>query len=286
MHCDERERMRFTVEPDFVRVYYDPPGTDDLHLISVKNVRFTVLRSRRNASSGLAADLDVSVSDNLDALMGLEDVLREDVQAFISSDNDGRFPSGGIENRMLLHRVQAPHQIVTRLRFLGGRFGELVADLAAGESAVANIALMGLKISRGEIFPVWRVTRMAAIENQAPITSVAQPPQPDSEPDDEEEPEPTDKGPTNNEDHHEDHHEDGNEDCEHDDGNEDGNEDCEHEDGNEDCEHELGEVIEEEEPSREVMLRRLRDELVSDIDAKFDGLFHASSASRRNAPAE
>ena len=188
-HCDdEEERMRFSVDNDFVRVYYDPPGASDLHLLCVKNVEFTVLRSHhekdviQGKTSVVIADLDVSVTNSaaLESLMRLEDALREGVQKLCH-----------VENRVLLHRVRFARNanknnavisdVVTRLRFLNGRNGtHILEGLRENDTATANIALMGLKLSCGDVLPVWRATYVDApsSETDAPPSSetVAPPP--------------------------------------------------------------------------------------------------------------
>lgn len=175
--------MRFTNEPDFVRVYYDPPGATDLHLVSVKNVEFEVIRANTQGGASISADLEVSITSPgaLDTLMRLEEDLLEDAHNF---SRGGCFP--GVENRMLLHRVRAASNkstnsvsVVTRLRFLNGKHGDRLRSLAKHDRVRANIALMGLKLSRGDVFPVWRATRIEDIVEPPSVDSLsAEPPEP------------------------------------------------------------------------------------------------------------
>lgn len=147
--------MNITLDRDFARIYCGK------YLLCVKDVVFNVRRVHRNGSgsgSAIISDVDVVIEDDntLQTFTDIEENIRECFE-----NDEGikhRFPD--LEGRMLMNKISKNKMIVTRLRFLDSKpasVSQMLVSLKNEDRVRANIALMGIKHVRGDVFPVWRV---------------------------------------------------------------------------------------------------------------------------------
>jgi hypothetical protein len=146
--------LNITLERDFVRIHFGK------YFMCVKDVIFKVRRVHRGCGSGAAilSDVDVVLEDDftLQTFTEIEEKIRDHFDSDASIKH--RFPD--LEGRMLMNRVSTNKVVVTRLRFLDSKpasVSQMLLNIKSEDRVRANIALMGVKHVRGEVFPVWRV---------------------------------------------------------------------------------------------------------------------------------
>ncbi len=147
--------MNITLDRDFARIYCGK------YLLCVKDVVFNVRRvHRRGAGSGSAiiSDVDVVIED--DNVLQIFTDIEENIRECFENDEGIRHRFPDLEGRMLMNKISKNKMIVTRLRFLDSKpasVSHMLVSLKNEDRVRANIALMGIKHVRGDVFPVWRV---------------------------------------------------------------------------------------------------------------------------------
>jgi len=147
--------MNITLDRDFARIYCGK------YLLCVKDVVFSVRRVHRHGSgsgSAIVSDVDVVIEDD-NTLHTFTDI-EENIRECFDNDETIRYRFPDLEGRMLMNKISKNKMIVTRLRFLDSKpasVSQMLVNLKSEDRVRANIALMGIKHIRGDVFPVWRV---------------------------------------------------------------------------------------------------------------------------------
>lgn len=163
------ESLSFVNEQDFVRVY-----TNDNKLICIKNLSLEVVNIKTlkmsrapvptKLTDWVVADVTTMIEDKLttDTIVRLEGVLKELSYKFCQDD---KFPL--IEDRVLIYRLTRDGKFKARFKFLHSEeFTPLMNTISNEDIINTKIALLGLKLFKGEIFPVWRVMSMDVVKSQ------------------------------------------------------------------------------------------------------------------------